>query len=80
MNAKLSVKPRDLRGAPLRRPLAYNSDRTHAFRVQQVKAWRADLRVRGDALRATGATGLGARAAEGWLAVPPPRPGSPPSG
>ncbi|MFD7442160.1 glycosyltransferase family 4 protein [Streptomyces sp. NPDC059909] len=70
MNAKLSVKPKDLRAAPLRRPLAYSSDRTHAFRVQQVKAWRADLRVRTDELRATGSSGLGAQFTKNWLTVP----------
>ncbi|NUK34790.1 glycosyltransferase family 4 protein [Streptomyces lunaelactis] len=71
MRAKLSVKPRDLRNAPLRLPLAYSSERVADFRVQLVKAWRADLRVRGDELKvADGRSKLGTQAAKTWLAVP----------
>ncbi|WP_256103331.1 glycosyltransferase family 4 protein [Streptomyces sp. ODS05-4] len=71
VKSRMSVQPRDLRAAPLRRPLAYSSDRTAEFRRQQVKAWRADLRVRGAAL-ASGQTSnpLGPAAAKAWLTVP----------
>ncbi|WP_455357039.1 glycosyltransferase [Streptomyces sp. SYSU K217416] len=72
VRSKMSVQPRDLRGAPLRRPLAYSSDRVAAFRVQQVKAWRADLRVRRAALKASsnGASSLSAKTGNAWLTVP----------
>lgn len=72
VRSKMSVQPRDLRGAPLRRPLAYSSDRVAAFRIQQVKAWRADLRVRGAVLKATssGASSLSAKTGKAWLTVP----------
>ncbi|MFF9863897.1 glycosyltransferase [Streptomyces sp. NPDC013953] len=71
VKSKMSTRPKDLRGAPLRRPLAYSSDRVADFRRQQVKAWRADLRVRGDALKAGEASSpLGPAAAKAWLTVP----------
>ncbi|MFD9504068.1 glycosyltransferase family 4 protein [Streptomyces sp. NPDC060035] len=71
MKAKMSIRPRDLRGAPLRRPLAYSSERIAEFRTQQVKAWRADLRVRGAALKTgDGRSALGPAGGRAWLAVP----------
>ncbi|MGW4029029.1 glycosyltransferase [Streptomyces sp. NPDC004838] len=71
VKSRMSVTPGDLGGAPLRRPLAYSSDRVAAFRVQQVKAWRADLRVRGDSLRAgESGSALGRKGGRVWLTVP----------
>ncbi|MEU3835528.1 glycosyltransferase family 4 protein [Streptomyces microflavus] len=68
VKAKMSTRPKDLRGAPMRRPLAYSSERVAEFRAQQVKAWRADLRVRDAALK----TGddrpvLGSAGGQMWL-------------
>jgi len=70
VKAKMSTRPQDLRGAPMRRPLAYPSERVAEFRTQQVKAWRADLRVRGAALR-TGEdrSPLGSAGGQVWLAA-----------
>ncbi|MFU0438328.1 glycosyltransferase [Streptomyces sp. CAI-155] len=70
VKAKMSTRPKDLRGAPMRRPLAYPSERVADFRLQQVKAWRADLRVRGAALK-TGEdrSPLGSVGGRVWLAA-----------
>ncbi|GAA2091409.1 hypothetical protein GCM10009801_57350 [Streptomyces albiaxialis] len=46
----LSVRAHDVRSPVLRRPLAYRDSRKAAQRAQWVKAYRADLRVRRDAL------------------------------
>ncbi|MEW2065567.1 glycosyltransferase [Streptomyces sp. NPDC007346] len=70
VKAKMATRPKDLRGAPMRRPLAYPSERVAEFRMQQVKAWRADLRVRGAALK-TGddRSALGSAGGRAWLAA-----------
>ena len=46
----LSVRPHDVRSPVLRRPFAYRDERKAAQRAQWVKFYRADLRVRRDAL------------------------------
>jgi glycosyltransferase involved in cell wall biosynthesis len=57
----LSKRRHEFRRAPLRRPLAYPPGRLADFRKQRIKAWRADLRIRGLLAKQRGSTIAAAR-------------------